>query len=708
MMRVLVVEDNALLRHHLKVQLQDSGHQVDAAEDAREADYYLNEHLPDIAIVDLGLPDEDGLSLIRRWRSSDVSLPVLVLTAREGWQDKVEVLSSGADDYVTKPFHIEEVMARMQALMRRNSGLASQVINIPPFQVDLSRRELSVNEEVIKLTAFEYTIMETLIRNNGKVVSKDSLMLQLYPDAELRESHTIDVLMGRLRKKIQAQYPHDVITTVRGQGYLFELRFARHFLPLSLRVRFLLATAGVVLVLSLAYGIVALVGYSVSFDKTTFRLLRGESNLFYTLAKWENNKISVELPENLDMQSPTMTLIYDETGKLLWTQRNIPWLIKSIQPEWLKTNGFHEIETNVDATSTLLSEDHSAQEKLKEVREDDDDAEMTHSVAVNIYPATARMPQLTIVVVDTIPIELKRSYMVWSWFVYVLAANLLLVIPLLWIAAWWSLRPIEALAREVRELEDHHREMLNPETTRELTSLVRNLNQLLKSERERYNKYRTTLTDLTHSLKTPLAVLQSTLRSLRNEKMSVSKAEPVMLEQISRISQQIGYYLHRASMRGSGVLLSRELHPVAPLLDNLISALNKVYQRKGVNISMDISPEISFVGEQNDFVEVMGNVLDNACKYCLEFVEISARQTDDHLHIFVEDDGPGIPHSKRSLVFDRGQRADTLRPGQGVGLAVAREITEQYAGQIIASDSLLGGARMEVVFGRQHPTQKEE
>lgn len=215
-MRVLVVEDNALLRHHLKVQIQDAGHQVDDAEDAKEADYYLNEHLPDIAIVDLGLPDEDGLSLIRRWRSNDVSLPILVLTARESWQDKVEVLSAGADDYVTKPFHIEEVMARMQALMRRNSGLASQVISLPPFQVDLSRRELSINDEVIKLTAFEYTIMETLIRNNGKVVSKDSLMLQLYPDAELRESHTIDVLMGRLRKKIQAQYPQEVITTVRG------------------------------------------------------------------------------------------------------------------------------------------------------------------------------------------------------------------------------------------------------------------------------------------------------------------------------------------------------------------------------------------------------------------------------------------------------------------------------------------------------------
>ncbi|EOC0105877.1 two-component system response regulator PhoP [Cronobacter dublinensis] len=223
-MRVLVVEDNALLRHHLKVQLSELGHQVDAAEDAKEADYYLNEHLPDVAIVDLGLPDEDGLSLIRRWRSHDITLPILVLTAREGWQDKVEVLGAGADDYVTKPFHIEEVVARMQALLRRNSGLASQVISMPPFVVDLSRREVTINDNLIRLTAFEYTIMETLIRNAGKVVSKDSLMLQLYPDAELRESHTIDVLMGRLRKKIQAQYLGEAITTVRGQGYRFDLR----------------------------------------------------------------------------------------------------------------------------------------------------------------------------------------------------------------------------------------------------------------------------------------------------------------------------------------------------------------------------------------------------------------------------------------------------------------------------------------------------
>ncbi|REF27840.1 two-component system response regulator PhoP [Xenorhabdus cabanillasii] len=223
-MRILIVEDNALLRHHLKVQLRDIGHQVDAAEDTKEADYYLKENHPDVAIIDLGLPGEDGLSLIKRWRSDHINIPILILTARESWQEKVTVLNAGADDYVTKPFQLEEINARIQALMRRNSGLASQVAELPPFLIDLSRKEFSVNGKKIKLTAFEYTIIETLMRNNGKVVSKDLLMRQLYPDAELRESHTIDVLMGRLRKKILNEWPDEVIVTVRGQGYRFDVK----------------------------------------------------------------------------------------------------------------------------------------------------------------------------------------------------------------------------------------------------------------------------------------------------------------------------------------------------------------------------------------------------------------------------------------------------------------------------------------------------
>ena len=221
--KILVVEDEPNINEFVCTLLEVGGYQVVSAMSGGSAMLLFNSHRPDLIILDLGLPDMDELNVLKHVRESSLT-PIIVLSARGGEMDKVEALNMGANDYVTKPFHIEEVMARMQALMRRNSGLASQVISLPPFQVDLSRRELSINDEVIKLTAFEYTIMETLIRNNGKVVSKDSLMLQLYPDAELRESHTIDVLMGRLRKKIQAQYPQEVITTVRGQGYLFELR----------------------------------------------------------------------------------------------------------------------------------------------------------------------------------------------------------------------------------------------------------------------------------------------------------------------------------------------------------------------------------------------------------------------------------------------------------------------------------------------------
>ncbi|MBV4412078.1 two-component system sensor histidine kinase PhoQ [Enterobacteriaceae bacterium YMB-R22] len=481
------------------------------------------------------------------------------------------------------------------------------------------------------------------------------------------------------------------------------MRLRRHFHPLSLRVRFLLASAVVMIVLSLAYGMVTLVGYSVSVDKTSFRLLRGESNLFYTLAEWRDGRISVHMPENLNRQSPTLTLIYDDSGNLLWQQRAVPDVVKKIRREWLTTNGFHELETHYSLTNALLHNNPLLQQRLKAFLEAENDDDMTHSVAINRYPATASLPALTIAVVDIIPGELNRAYRVWNWLIYILLANLLLVIPLLWLAARWSLRPIEALAREVRELEQHNRDSLNPDTTRELTSLVNNLNQLLKSERERHDKYRTTLTDLTHSLKTPLAVLQSTLRSLRTHKLDLEQAEPVMLEQISRISQQTGYYLHRASMRGTSALLSRKLHPVAPLLDSLASALNKVYQRKGVVITLDISPETVFIGEKNDFMEVLGNVLDNACKYCLEFVDISARQQNDTLHLIVEDDGPGIAQDKRAVIFERGQRIDTLRPGQGVGLSVARDVVGQYSGEIRAASSTAGGARMEVIFGRQRP-----
>jgi len=486
------------------------------------------------------------------------------------------------------------------------------------------------------------------------------------------------------------------------------MNWFRRLRPLSLRTRFLLATAAVVLVISLSYGMVAVIGYVVSFDKNTYRVLRGESNLFFTLAQWQDNKLTIAQPERMTLNFPTLVFIYDERGKLLWQQRDVPEIRDKIQPEWLLKPDFYEIDTSNRTSLTALGDNIQAHQQLHALDSNSNDT-FTHSVAVNRYDATVNLPALTIVVVDSIPQELQHSDVVWSWFSYVLAANLLLVIPLLWLAAHWSLRPIGDLTAQVRELETGQRENLGDNPPQELKSLVRNLNLLLTNERQRYTRYRTTLSDLTHSLKTPLAVLQSTLRSLRNGKsLTIEQAEPVMLEQISRISQQTGYYLHRASMQADHNPLQRDFHSVSALLDSLCSALNKVYQRKGVEITLDIPPELVFVGDQNDFMEVLGNVLDNACKYCLEFIEVSTRQTDQALHLFIDDDGPGIPESKRDLIFVRGQRADTLRPGQGLGLAVVRDILEQYAGTVIASASPLGGTRMEVVFRRQEVTHHRE
>lgn len=477
--------------------------------------------------------------------------------------------------------------------------------------------------------------------------------------------------------------------------------------PFSLRSRFLMATAAVVLVLSLSYGAVAVIGYMVSFDKNSYRVMRGESNLFFTLAQWEGDHLTIAQPERVSLNFPTLVFIYDAQGNLLWQQHDVPEIREKIKREWLKRADFYEIDTDNRTSRKALGNNAEAQNKLTAYDDDNNDT-FTHSVAVNRYDATDNLPALTIVVVDSIPQELQHSDVVWSWFSYVLLVNLLLVIPLLWLAAHWSLRPIGTLASQIRELEKGTRETLNPHPPQELKSLVRNLNLLLDNERQRYTRYRTTLSDLTHSLKTPLAVLQTTLRSLRGGKsISVEQAEPIMLEQISRISQQIGYYLHRANMQADHNALKRELHSVPGLLDSLCSALNKVYQRKGVVITLDISPELTFVGDQNDFMEVMGNVLDNACKYCLEFIEVSARITDSALHLIVEDDGPGIPESQRDMIFVRGQRVDTLRPGQGLGLAVARDILEQYTGDIVATTSELGGAKMEVIFQRQELLSNE-
>ncbi|SUC27346.1 Sensor protein PhoQ [Providencia rustigianii] len=230
----------------------------------------------------------------------------------------------------------------------------------------------------------------------------------------------------------------------------------------------------VILALTLSYGIVAVVGYLVSFDRTTYTVMRSQSNLIYSLVQWQDGKIDIRVPPNVTLNNPSLIIIYDKNGQALWRQREVPGVERLIQLDWLKKNGLYEIDTDIDETRQLLNNNPDYSNRLNDI--DNVDEPLTHSVSVNQYLATENLPQLTIVVVDTLPQDLQNTGVVWDWFGYVLLANLILVLPLLWLAAYWSVRPIKSLISQISSLEKGERETLDENPPAELRGLVRNLN----------------------------------------------------------------------------------------------------------------------------------------------------------------------------------------------------------------------------------------
>jgi two-component system OmpR family response regulator len=214
-MRILVIEDDRDLNAQLCQALKDAGYVVDAAFDGEEG-HFLGETEPyDAVILDIGLPQKDGLSVLEQWRRDGQSMPVLLLTARDRWSDKVQGIDTGADDYVSKPFHIEEVLARIRALVRRAAGHASNTLSSGPVMLDLKASRVTVDGTPVKLTSHEYKVLEYLMHHPGKVVSRTELTEHLYDQDFDRDSNTIEVFVGRLRKKLGV----DLIETVRGMGY---------------------------------------------------------------------------------------------------------------------------------------------------------------------------------------------------------------------------------------------------------------------------------------------------------------------------------------------------------------------------------------------------------------------------------------------------------------------------------------------------------
>ncbi|NEZ03242.1 response regulator transcription factor [Wenzhouxiangella sp. XN201] len=220
-MRILVVEDETELRELLGRALKRQGHAVDLAADGIDGLHLATEYPIDLAIIDLGLPGQSGLEIVRQLRKRELDYPVLILTARSDWQDKVEALELGADDYVTKPFRIEELMARINALLRRSAGHAAPEVRIGPLEVNLSSQIVRMAGETLELTTFEYKVLEYFMLHPGQVVSKMELNEHLYDEDADPESNVIEVLIGRLRRKLDPEGDWQPIETLRGRGYRF-------------------------------------------------------------------------------------------------------------------------------------------------------------------------------------------------------------------------------------------------------------------------------------------------------------------------------------------------------------------------------------------------------------------------------------------------------------------------------------------------------
>lgn len=218
-MRLLIVEDDSRLLLQLDKLLRDSGYSVDLADDGEKALFLLQEHPYDLAVIDIGLPVIDGFDVIREARKQGIECPMLILTARERWQEKVEGLDAGADDYLTKPFHNEELLARIKALIRRSAGQANPLIELGPIALDTRSEELSINGDALELTAYEYKVMEYLMMNPSKIVSKTELTEHIYDQDFDLDSNVIEVFVGRLRKKIDPDGSLKPIETLRGRGY---------------------------------------------------------------------------------------------------------------------------------------------------------------------------------------------------------------------------------------------------------------------------------------------------------------------------------------------------------------------------------------------------------------------------------------------------------------------------------------------------------
>jgi len=440
----------------------------------------------------------------------------------------------------------------------------------------------------------------------------------------------------------------------------------------SLRLRLML-TAAILAVLFMLGLLPALQkGFSLALRESIEQRLASDVTTIISAARIENNQLQMPplLPDEQFNLSDSRLLgyIYDRQGNLVWRSRGTGSDTIDYSPRYDGRGNVFSRARQPDGTEYFV---YDVEVKLLGGRS------AAYSIVafqpVNDYQKT---------------VSGLRTKL---WFGFGLALLMLLV--LLWGGMTWSLRALRQLSTELDQIESGERESLSEEHPRELLRLTGSLNRLLSSERQQRGRYRDSLGDLAHSLKTPLAVLQGVSEIIAQRPQDLEQAR-VLQAQIERMSEQIGYQLQRASLRKSGLV--RHQVRLKPILDSLCSTLDKVYRDKRVAASFEIEAPGLVPMEQGALLEMLGNLLENAYRLCLGRVRVRLQHTPQGLVLWVEDDGPGVPESQRERILQRGERLDRQNPGQGIGLAVVKDIIESYDAQLTLGDSALGGAAFQV------------
>lgn len=442
----------------------------------------------------------------------------------------------------------------------------------------------------------------------------------------------------------------------------------------SLRVRLMLGAAITVLLFMLALFPALQQVFTSALEESIEQRLAADASALISAARISKGQL--RMPEKLPdeefdiLAARQLGFIYDSKGVLVWRSRSSQQETIDYQPKY--DGHGHDF---------LRAKDSQGREFF--VYDVEVDLLRGQSAAFSIVTMQPVSDY------QTMYDRLRKQLYVWLGFA------LLLLLGFLWLGLGWGIRSLRSLSAELDEVENGTRDSLSDEHPRELLRLTRSLNRLLESERQQSKRYRHSLDDLAHSLKTPLAVLQG-LGEVIAAQPGNSEQAKTLQGQVNRMSQQISYQLQRASLRKSGLL--RYSVKLKPLLDSLVEALDKVYRDKRVAVSFDFSLELRIPVEQGALLELLGNLLENAYRLCIHEIRIRAQLLDRHCELVVEDDGPGVPEHQRERILQRGERLDTQYPGQGIGTAVVKDIIDSYNGQLFVEESALGGAQFRIIF----------